>query len=99
MLTGVSLSSQVYASGAGPTLIPQVANVQFDPDLDREAGCVLLGSKSIDDYVYHPGPSKDSDAHGLALGNPLMSGGAFYDPNAIILLFPNDKSLQAFRFP
>jgi polygalacturonase len=29
-----------------------------------EAGCVLLGSKSIDDYEYHSGPSKDSDANG-----------------------------------
>jgi polygalacturonase len=25
---------------------------------------VLLGSKSIDDYVYHPGPSRDADANG-----------------------------------
>jgi len=29
-----------------------------------EAGCVLLGSKSIDDYVFHPGPSRDADANG-----------------------------------
>lgn len=29
-----------------------------------EAGCVLLGSKSIDDYAYHPGPSRDADANG-----------------------------------
>lgn len=29
-----------------------------------EAGCVLLGSKSIDDYVYHPGPSPQADANG-----------------------------------
>jgi polygalacturonase len=29
-----------------------------------EAGCVLLGSKSIADYDYHPGPSRESDANG-----------------------------------
>ncbi len=29
-----------------------------------EAGCVLLGSKSIDDYGYHPGPSMKGDANG-----------------------------------
>jgi len=29
-----------------------------------EAGCVLLGSKSIDDYDYHPGPPMQGDANG-----------------------------------
>ena len=29
-----------------------------------EAGCVLLGSKSIDDYDYHPGPPVQGDANG-----------------------------------
>jgi polygalacturonase len=34
-----------------------------------EAGCVLLGSKSIDDYPYHPGPSRDADANGVRSGH------------------------------
>ncbi len=29
-----------------------------------EAGCVLLGSKSIEDYDYHPGPPMQGDANG-----------------------------------
>jgi len=29
-----------------------------------EAGCVLLGSTSIDDYAYHPGPPMQGDANG-----------------------------------
>lgn len=29
-----------------------------------EAGCVLLGSKNIDDYDYHPGPPMQGDANG-----------------------------------
>jgi hypothetical protein len=29
-----------------------------------EAGCVLLGSTSIDDYSYHPGPPMKGDANG-----------------------------------
>jgi len=29
-----------------------------------EAGCVLLGSKSFDDYDYHPGPPMQGDANG-----------------------------------
>lgn len=29
-----------------------------------EAGCVLLGSKSIGDYIYHAGPARDADANG-----------------------------------
>jgi polygalacturonase len=29
-----------------------------------EAGCTLLGSPSIDDYAYHPGPPRQGDANG-----------------------------------
>ena len=29
-----------------------------------ETGCVLLGSPSIDDYKYHPGPAMEGDANG-----------------------------------
>ena len=29
-----------------------------------EAGCTLLGSPSIEDYTFHPGPPKDADANG-----------------------------------
>jgi polygalacturonase len=29
-----------------------------------EAGCTLLGSPSIDDYPYHPGPPRQGDANG-----------------------------------
>ena len=29
-----------------------------------EAGCVLLGSPNIADYIYHPGPSQQGDANG-----------------------------------
>ncbi len=29
-----------------------------------EAGCTLLGSTSIDDYQYHPGPPMEGDANG-----------------------------------
>ncbi len=32
-----------------------------------EAGAVLLGSPSIDDYEYHPGPVAHSDANGCHL--------------------------------
>jgi hypothetical protein len=35
VLLGVTLSSQMYAPGAGPTLIPQLEHVRFDPYLEK----------------------------------------------------------------
>ncbi len=60
-----------------------------------ESGCVLLGSKSIDDYDYHPGPSVQGDANGhhvifaqnaddvtlCGLGTIDGQGEAYWEPN------------------
>jgi hypothetical protein len=51
VLTGVTLSSQVYAPGAGPTLIPQVENVQFDPELETSG---MTHDCDSPDYFFLP---------------------------------------------
>lgn len=61
---------EVFQAGGGLVYAPPgtflIGGIELKSrvTLYLEAGCVLLGSKSIDDYVYHPGPSRDADANG-----------------------------------
>jgi len=61
---------EVFQAGGGLVYAPPGAfliggiELKSRVTLYLEAGCVLLGSKSIADYVYHPGPSPQADANG-----------------------------------
>ena len=69
-----------------------------------EAGCVLLGSPSIDDYVYHPGPPSRGDANGhhlifaqnadditlCGLGTVDGQGEAYWEPNPARIVVPEN---------
>jgi polygalacturonase len=60
----------VFAAGGGLVYAPPgtflIAGIQLKSrvTLYLEAGCTLLGSTSIDDYQYHPGPPVQGDANG-----------------------------------
>jgi hypothetical protein len=58
----LSRKRQVYAPPG--TFLTGGLELKSRVTLYLEAGCVLLGSKSFDDYDYHPGPPMQGDANG-----------------------------------
>jgi len=61
---------EVFQAGGGLVYAPPgtylIGGIELKSrvTLYLEAGCVLLGSKSFDDYDYHPGPPMQGDANG-----------------------------------
>jgi polygalacturonase len=61
---------EVFAAGGGLVYAPPgtflIGGIELKSrvTLYLEAGCTLLGSTSIDDYDYHPGPPVQGDANG-----------------------------------
>jgi polygalacturonase len=91
----------VHRAGGGVVLAPPGTfltggiELRSRVTLYLEAGCVLLGSASIEDYPFHPGPPADADANGrhllfaqnaedIALCGPGTidgQGATFWEPN------------------
>lgn len=51
LMFGVPLNSQVYAPGAGPTLVPQLEYVRFDPDVEKSG---MIGKYDSPNYFFMP---------------------------------------------